>query len=237
MAAFLTTESDQECSPSLDVHRRVLHPLHLDATVDLINPDFVGSYGPSKQPSQGALDAVLEAQFIVAWVGESGEGENRRLGWWKTQLGDEYAGIDLFRRLLPKTWRWAVLEAAREAARREDARRRETAHDADTVLSLFNLGFELDESIEQRLGDLRRATHDPLSVFSSLRGLWEEGYRQEALISWLEKRPPVEVVTTPTGRRIRGENPDRLEELLDGLLAGLLPLGNEYPVPHYRRPR
>lgn len=184
-----------------------------------------------------ALDAALEAQFIVAWVGELGEGENRRLGWWKTQLGDEYAGIDLFRRLLPNTWEWAVLEAAREAARREDARRREDTHDADAMLSLFSLGFELDERIEERLDDLKRSTDDPQLVFSDLRALRQEGYRRDAVKSWLEKRPAVEAVATPSGRRIRGDAPDRLEELLNGLLAALLPLGDEYPVPHYRRPR
>ena len=203
--------------------------------MDLLNPNAADGATLSENPSQGALDAVLEAQFIVAWVGESGEGENRRLGWWTTQLGDEYAGVDLFRRLLPKTWRWAVLEAAREAARRDDARRRERTHDADTVLSLFSLGFEVDERLEQRLGDLKRATNDPLSVFSDLSGLWQDGYRQDEVVSWLEERPRVEVVATPTGRRIRGDTPARLEEVVDGLLAGLLPLGDKYPLPHYRR--
>jgi len=206
--------------------------------MDLLSPDNTAQPAASERPgkeAKEALDAVLQAQFIIAWAGESGEGENRRLGWWKTQLGDEYAGVDLFRRLLPNTWKWAVLEAAREAARREDARRREGIHNPDDMLSLFGLGFELDERIEERLEDLKRSTDDPESVFPDLRALRHEGYSRDALEVWLEQRSRVEVVATPAGRRIRGEAPGRLEDLVDGFLAALAPLGDEYPVPHYRR--
>ena len=62
------------------------------------------------------LDKILASQIVVAWAGESGE-EEPRLGWWKTDLKSEFGGEDLFRRLLPNTSEWAVLQAIREAAR------------------------------------------------------------------------------------------------------------------------
>jgi hypothetical protein len=108
------------------------------------------------------LDDVLTLQLAVAWAGESGEAP--RLGWWRTDLVSEFGGEDLFRRLLPHTWRWAVFEAVREAARRVDARSRSRDHDPDGLLSLFHLGFDADEQLEQRLADLKRGSAPPKEV-------------------------------------------------------------------------
>ena len=77
--------------------------------------------------SAATLDAILTAQLAVAWAGEGGE--EPRLKWWRTDLASEFGGEDLFKRVLPHTWPWAVLEGAREAARRHDADVR--ARDAD----------------------------------------------------------------------------------------------------------
>src|SRR3954463_4150117 len=97
------------------------------------------------------LDRILTAQLVVAWAGEGGE--DKRLGWWRSDLVSEFGGKDLFRRLLPHTWPWAVLQAVREAARRKDAEFRRQDHNPDRILSLFSLGFELDERLEERLQD------------------------------------------------------------------------------------
>ena len=97
------------------------------------------------------IDMALTSQLVVAWAGETGE--EHRLGWWRSDLVSEYGGEDLFRRLLPSTWRWAVLQGAREAARRVDAELRRRDHDPDRIVSLFSLGFELDERIEERLAE------------------------------------------------------------------------------------
>lgn len=59
------------------------------------------------------LDHALTAQIIIAWAGE--KGEDPRLGWWRCDLVSEFGGEDLFKRLLPNTWDWAVLQGAREA--------------------------------------------------------------------------------------------------------------------------
>ncbi len=47
------------------------------------------------------LDAVLMLQFFIAWAGE-GLTDPSRLGWWSTQLLDEWGGEDLFKRLFPR---------------------------------------------------------------------------------------------------------------------------------------
>ena len=105
------------------------------------------------------IDMALTSQLVVAWAGETGE--ERRLGWWRSDLASEYGGEDLFRRLLPSTWRWAALQGAREAARRVDAELRRRDHEPDRIVSLFSLGFELDERIEERLADLKRSGRTP----------------------------------------------------------------------------
>jgi len=87
------------------------------------------------------IDLALTAQIVVAWAGESGE--------------------DLLRRLLPSTWPWAVLQGARETARRRDAELRQQDHDPDRIVSLFNFGFSINERIEERLQDLKRSGRSP----------------------------------------------------------------------------
>ena len=65
------------------------------------------------------IDYALTAQLVVGWAGESGE--QKRLGWWRSDLVSPYGGMDLFKSLLPSTWEWAVLQGARETARRREA--------------------------------------------------------------------------------------------------------------------
>src|SRR3954453_6721021 len=116
---------------------------------------------PQRQPiALSDINHLLTAQILVAWAGEGGE--DRRLGWWRSDLISEFGGEDLFKRLLPHTWQWATLQGAREAARRRDAELRAQDHDPDRILSLFSLGFDLDERVEERLLDLKRAGGTPI---------------------------------------------------------------------------
>src|SRR5690349_12871798 len=83
---------------------------------------------PSNEPrveliDSAVLDEILSLQLLVAWAGE-GHTDPPRLAWWRTSLIDEFGGEDLFARLMPRTWKWAVLEAARSAARTIDAEAR-----------------------------------------------------------------------------------------------------------------
>ena len=62
-------------------------------------------------PSTAALDLLLTAQIAVAWAGEGHVGDEPRLGWWRSNLTSEFGGLDLFERLLPRTFRWASYQA------------------------------------------------------------------------------------------------------------------------------
>ena len=96
------------------------------------------------------LDHILALQITVAWAGE-GLCEPKRLGWWKTDLVDELGGGDLFGRLLPKTAKWAALEAVRQAGIATDKQARAKLANPANVRTLFFWGFTIDEKLKDRL--------------------------------------------------------------------------------------
>lgn len=178
------------------------------------------------------LDNLLKLQLAVAWAGE-GKTDRPRLGWWRTAMVDEFGGEDLLKRLTPRTWQWAVLEAAREAARRVDDTARAASEDADHLLSLFRLGFELDEKLDDRLRELKHVGKPPAEVFPELAELiasWD----QAAFDAWLADFGEASYANTATGRRLKGERPDDPAEIASQLAAALRPLPDRYPLPHYR---
>lgn len=105
------------------------------------------------------LDWLLTAQIAVAWAGE--KGEERRLGWWDCDLTSELGGTDLFQSLLPATWAWATLQAARAGATRRDAAMRALGSDPDAVLTLFFQGFFIDELARSGFGTSRVQARPP----------------------------------------------------------------------------
>jgi hypothetical protein len=179
------------------------------------------------------LDHVLTAQFAVAWAGEGGE--SPRLGWWPSDLISTYGGIDLFERLTPSTWQWVVYQAAREAARRRDAERKTHVNDPDRLRTLYNLGFELDERVEERLLDLKRTTPSPCKALPGLARVARDPWNASDFGDWVRGHGKVDFEVDPAGRRLKGVPPDSLELLVDRLVAALDPLGDAYPRPHYRR--
>ena len=188
---------------------------------------------PATSPSTAELDLLLTAQLAVAWAGEGGE--EPRLNWWRSDLCSEFGGEDLFSRLLPHTWRWAVLQAAREAARRRDASARAQHHDPDEIVSLFSLGFEVDERVDERLADLKRAGAAPASALPILADVVQEKWDQAAFIKWLEGHGKANFAAEPIGRRIKGEPPTQLGEFVGQLLAALAPSAEAYPLPYFKR--
>lgn len=184
-------------------------------------------------PATAEIDLILSAQLAVAWAGEAGE--ERRLGWWRSDLVSEYGGEDLFQRLLPHTWRWAVLQAAREAARRRDAETRAQYHDPDEIVSLFFLGFEVDERIDERLQDLKRSGLPPEEALPTLAAVVRRQWDADAFTEWLASHGQASFVAEPVGRRIKGDAPPQLTELAGQLLAALNPPAEHYPLPHFRR--
>jgi hypothetical protein len=178
------------------------------------------------------IDAALTSQLVVAWAGETGE--ERRLGWWRSDLVSEYGGEDLFRRLLPSTWRWAVLQSARETARRKDAEFRRQDHDPDRIVSLFSLGFEVDERVEERFQDLKRSGRAPDDALPGL-AVVSEGWHRDRFWDWVIGHGEADAAASPVGRRLKGAPPTALDQLVRKLVAGLAPEAETYPLPHFRR--
>lgn len=190
----------------------------------------VGSY---REPiPMSDIDMALTSQLVVAWAGEAGE--DHRLGWWRCDLTSEYGGEDLFERLLPSTWRWASLQGAREAARRVDAELRHRDHEPDRIISLFSLGFELDERIEERLADLKRSSRAPDEALPGL-AVTDDAWHPDNFWDWVAGHGEAGGTVSPVGRRLSGSPPATLGQLVSRLVAGLAPAAESYPLPHFRR--
>jgi hypothetical protein len=178
------------------------------------------------------IDMALTSQLVVAWAGETGEAS--RLGWWRSDLTSEFGGEDLFRRLLPSTWRWAALQGAREAARRVDAQLRGRDHEPDRIVSLFSLGFELDERIEERLVELKRSGRTPDVALPGL-AITHSHWHPEGFWDWVAGHGEAGGTASPAGRRLGGSPPAAVGQQVLGLVAGLAPATGSYPLPHFRR--
>jgi len=177
------------------------------------------------------LDSILATQLTIAWAGE-GRCSPRRLGWWDTDLIDEAGGGDLLARLLPQTHAWASLEAAREAARRVDAKTRARLADPDLIRSLFFLGFELDEKLNDRLAALKRSGQPPGEALSPA-GTLNGSFSKERLAAILGQGDSVFSIV-PGGRQLEGAPPDAPDVAIRRLAAALVPLIDHYPLPFYR---
>lgn len=180
--------------------------------------------------SDRTLDTILALQLTVAWAGEKAA-DPARLAWWDTDLTDQLAGGDLFSRLLPKTAAWAGLELARGAAQKADRTAREAQlARPDQVWTLFHFGFELDEALQDRFDYLKRHAGTPAHVFSRIWGVtdrWDPS-AFEAFLKGLER---AKVEDSPAGRHVK-QLPQEPAMAAQVLAAALLPLGQEYPLPH-----
>lgn len=182
------------------------------------------------KPAQ--FDEILTLQLAVAWAGEA-DTRPPRLPWWRTAMCDPSAGEDLLRRLAPKTWPWATLETARAAARRVDDAARKRSEDPDHLLTLFRLGFEVDEHLDDRLRELKLAGTPPDEALPRLAGT-TDAWSPEKFEAWLTDAEPARFTATATGRRLTGETPTDLVEVVRRLASVLLPLADTYPLPHFR---
>lgn len=183
------------------------------------------------------IDQLLSAQLIVAWAGEKGDSDepsSQRLGWWRTDLIGEGAEYDL-KELLPNTWRWAMLQAVRHAAKIHDASVRAKDHDPDRLLTLYSLGFVIDEKVDERLVQLKQNRSELADALSDVAALIDEGWSQELFVTWTEKHGKETFSSVPAGRRLKGKPPERLSEILSRLVVGLAPLADKYPMPHFKR--
>lgn len=201
-----------------------------------MNQDVVTScILPKSSLSVEQIDDLLAAQLIVGWAGESGGEDERRLGWWRSDLISEFGGQDLFERLLPHTWQWAMLHAVREAARRHDQQIRDQDHNPDRLLTLFSLGFDVEERTDERLQDFKRSGQPPEECLPELKSVLEAGWSVEAFEKWVAKRGKADFTKQPAGRRLVGKMPASLTEATSRLVAALAPIDKTYPMPHFRR--
>jgi hypothetical protein len=185
---------------------------------------------PTHALTNAVLDQLLTEQLVVAWAGEAGD--PARLKWWRTDLASEFGGEDLFKQLLPHTWRWAVLEGAREAALRHDADMRSKDAEADRLITLFHLGFTTDEYLAGRLADLKRAGRAPEEALPGLREPLSS-WSSSSFADWVSGHGTVDIVTAPAGRRIVGDVPQSPTLLVQKLIAALHPVRDAYPLPHF----
>ena len=182
-------------------------------------------------PTPEQLDSILCCQLLVAWAGEKIDEDEPRLGWWDTDMYSEFGGHDLFRRLCPRTTKWAALEIAREAARRTDAAARK--RDARRVLSLFHLGFDLDEALADRLAFHKRSGKSPEEVFPEFAALTSE-WDQAAFEKWASQGERPNLTKEPAGRRLTSPPAEDPAELSRQFVRALVPIADEYPCPHLR---
>lgn len=155
------------------------------------------------------------------------------MGWWRTGMCDEYGGEDLLKRLTPKTWQWAALESVRAAAKKVDDRARNQSEDPDNLITLYRLGFEIDERLDERLLELKQSGVPLNESLPELAALCEE-WSDERLKVLLGGLGEASYTATATGRRLKGAAPKDHVSVARQLAAALLPLGSDYALPYFR---
>jgi len=191
-------------------------------------------HAPASLLDSPALDEILSLQLVVAWAGE-GKTDPPRLGWWRTSLVDEFGGEDLFARLTPRTWKWAVLEAARIAARMVDAEMRSHAADGDQLITLFHFGFAIDEQLDDRLAELKRTTAEPVDALPRLTAMrmpWNVDTFRASLRDLATAA--VTISASSIGRRLTGAMPEATADAARMLAAALAQPSDRYPAPHWK---
>jgi hypothetical protein len=98
--------------------------------------------------------------------------------------------------------------------------------------SLFHFGFALDERLDARLAELRRAGTPPREALGGALPV-RERFDRTAFTAWLEGlAPKVSIEVVPGGRKLRGQ-PSSPVEASRKLAGALLPLGPAYPLPFF----
>lgn len=182
-------------------------------------------------PSPEQLDEILSVQLLLAWAGETPGGDVPRLGWWKTDVIDEDGGGDLWKRLLPRTQRWAGLDAARRAAILTDAKLRHASTRADQQLTLFHFGLALDELLAERLAHHVLEAKPPLEVLPLLKAL--ERFDRAQLVTTLAAGDlDASFKVSPEGRQLKKAASESLPARARRLALALLaePVTKTYPV-------
>jgi hypothetical protein len=97
------------------------------------------------------------------------------------------------------------------------------------------LGFEVDERLDERFQELKASGKDPLEALPALAEVVSDGWAPARFAEWIRGHGESDAVASSIGRRLKGEPPVSLGLLIGKLIGALEPLGEEYPLPHYRR--
>ncbi|MCB9795839.1 MAG: BREX-6 system BrxE protein [Alphaproteobacteria bacterium] len=173
------------------------------------------------------LDLALSWQLLTAWAGE-----RYRLEWWDCNLLDEDGGLDVFSvNLGLSDPEWSAFRAAREAARRVDARRRAEHATPASLTTLFHWGVELDEQLDDRLRELRGLgrPREILSLLGEVLGDEDYAGAWDAEAFRLARPSAPETTQTTVGLRLKSppEDPNALLRALVGAMRG-----DRYPMPY-----
>lgn len=185
----------------------------------------------SEQIAPDVLDRILALQLLVAWAGESPEGFSR-VGWWRTDMVDAGAGGYLMGELMPRTHRWASLEAALRAAIQIDRQKRLDMANPDRLRTLFFWGFGIDEQLADRLREHKQSQARPdqvLPLRMNIEGAFTAADFEAAVR--LDPMPQYKVV--PSGRQLTELRLGGHDGCAAKLTAALLPLTDNYPMPFY----
>ncbi len=137
--------------------------------------------------------------------------------------------------LLPNTWKWAILQAVREAAKIHDAAVRSKDHDPDRLLTLYSLGFEIDEKVDERLIQFKQTGKVLENVLPDVAEMIGAEWAVDRFTAWVERHGKESFTAVPAGRRLKGQPPEQLSDLTKRLIGGLANLSDEYPMPHFKR--
>ncbi len=83
--------------------------------------------------------------------------------------------------------------------------------------------------------ELKGSAKSPLEALPGLGEVLSESWQSRRFAAWILAHGEADYVAAPIGRRLKGEPPASLNLLVRRLLAACSPLGDEYPLPHYRR--
>ncbi len=127
-----------------------------------------------------AIDELLRIRALVARYGEPGQ-----LDWWSTDILGPSGGAFVAERLFPRTYRWAAIELAIEAAAiiEKDRLNRRVG------VTLFRMPEKLERSLDLRFRDLKIELRDPGELFPA--------------IVFSEQLPPIEEAV----ERVLGQRP------------------------------
>jgi hypothetical protein len=104
--------------------------------------------------------------------------------------------------------------------------------DADAVRTIFFLGFEVDEQVQDRLAFLKRQGTPPEQALKLPLPLGAEFDRSRVEAAFAQGEPS-SFKKEPGGRLLTGPASSAPDAAVQRLVAALVPLADSYPLPHF----